>query len=217
MASPSNSIDLDANPQLLQRSSSCGTPSALASEAPAAQPAQAATAAGVAPGNDDAAVGPAQAVAGTAALAAAIKPTPFTQATPPAPPSSLAASASFPTQATSPAPPLTPSASHLPQAIPPITAQATPPLTAQAAPPASPAHAPRRVALFLGSPKISCIAELQRHGLSLSDLPLSDRSFDLALCGERSQAETRLMGGYEALSIQLEAERYVQQYSVGTC
>lgn len=113
--------------------------------------------------------------------------------------SSPAASASYPTQAAPPT--LNPSASCLPQAT--LTAQV--PL-----PPPPLAQTPRRVALFLGSPKISCIAELQRHGLSLSDLPLSDRSFDLALCGERSQAETRLMGGYEALSIQLEAERYVR-------
>ncbi|GAX81649.1 hypothetical protein CEUSTIGMA_g9077.t1 [Chlamydomonas eustigma] len=65
----------------------------------------------------------------------------------------------------------------------------------------------RRLALFLGSPLVERLGTLMSYGLTLFDLPIMDRSIDLALQAEQSHAETSIREGYETLTLQLEYEK----------
>ena len=49
--------------------------------------------------------------------------------------------------------------------------------------------------------------ELLRYNLTISDLPLADKSIDLTLLAEQATAEMALKESYEALTMMLQQEK----------
>ncbi|GAX81650.1 hypothetical protein CEUSTIGMA_g9078.t1 [Chlamydomonas eustigma] len=65
----------------------------------------------------------------------------------------------------------------------------------------------RRLAVFLGSPMVESLADLVHHGLTLYNLPIQDRSIDMALQSEQAKVELSIREGYEELTLLLEDEK----------
>ncbi|PNW71315.1 hypothetical protein CHLRE_16g649050v5 [Chlamydomonas reinhardtii] len=57
--------------------------------------------------------------------------------------------------------------------------------------------------LFLGSPRLANLEEMNGHGLYLSDIPLHDMSRDFVLLAEQRQAEADLKERFEKMAVEL--------------
>ncbi|KAK2717371.1 hypothetical protein QYM36_006230 [Artemia franciscana] len=62
--------------------------------------------------------------------------------------------------------------------------------------------------LFLGSPSVKHLDDLNRHGLYLSDIPLHDATRDLVLLSEQFAAEYKLTKDLEVLTDQLQQKHH---------
>ncbi|KAF8066284.1 Gucy1b1 [Scenedesmus sp. PABB004] len=67
------------------------------------------------------------------------------------------------------------------------------------------ASSPCRVLVFLGSPRVRGLGEMQASGVFLSDIPLHDISADYILLAEQRAAEADLKDKYERLTLELQA------------
>lgn len=63
------------------------------------------------------------------------------------------------------------------------------------------------VLLFLASPRLSSLEEMEQRGLFLSDFSLHDMGSDYVLLAEQRQAEAGLKERYEKLSVELKVWR----------
>jgi guanylate cyclase soluble subunit beta len=62
---------------------------------------------------------------------------------------------------------------------------------------------PRRVMLFLGSPRCGGLAEMEAQRLYLSDIPAHDTTMDYVLLAEQRKSEADLKDRYERLAVEL--------------